>query len=311
MNLDDLRKPLTIEDIDFRVQSINKGGYAIILAYKDARVDMQRLDDVVGALNWKREHSRENHNCIVSIWNEKVGHWVSKEDTGTESNAEAQKGLASDSFKRACFNWGIGRELYDYPLIRVKLNENEYDISCPKVKATWNLRIREWIWCSQFDDSGKMTYLAAKYQNKLRYECGQFSKGRAIQGTEVRVIAPEVKSYTPDQKHHFDCLINNNDASGIFALMSSIEPSVWVSLNSSFEKGSIGKMQKIVRGLIDNGRDVFSNCMGGIENALHDNDDVACIELMSELSQQEQALLYERLHDEYSTALRRIMKAAQ
>ena len=46
--------------------------------------------------------------------------WVCKEDTGTESNTEAEKGLASDSFKRAGFNWGIGRELYTAPLIYVK-----------------------------------------------------------------------------------------------------------------------------------------------------------------------------------------------
>ena len=107
----ELSKPLEIDNIDFRIQSINNGGYATILAYKDARVDMQRLDDTVGVLNWKREHTRENSNCIVSVWCEDKKTWVSKEDTGTESAAEAQKGLASDSFKRACFNWGIGREL--------------------------------------------------------------------------------------------------------------------------------------------------------------------------------------------------------
>ena len=50
-------------------------------------------------------------------WNEKQ--WVSKEDTGTESFTEKEKGLASDSFKRACFNWGIGRELYTAPFIWV------------------------------------------------------------------------------------------------------------------------------------------------------------------------------------------------
>jgi hypothetical protein len=72
---------------------------------------------VVGPFNWKREHTRDNKNCIVSIWDEKKGQWISKEDTGTESNTEREKGLASDSFKRACFNWGIGRELYTAPFI--------------------------------------------------------------------------------------------------------------------------------------------------------------------------------------------------
>jgi hypothetical protein len=123
-----LSDPLPISSIDFRVQSVNKGGYATILAYKDARVDMNRLDEVCGVENWKREHTRDNKNCTVSIWDNSKQVWVSKEDTGTESNTEEEKGLASDSFKRACFNWGIGRELYDYPVISIKLLENEWQL---------------------------------------------------------------------------------------------------------------------------------------------------------------------------------------
>lgn len=170
MNIKDLSKPLTIDQIDFRVQSINKGGYATILAYKDARVDMQRLDDAVGPLLWKREHLNNNANCIVSIWDQEFSQWVSKEDTGSESMAEAKKGLASDSFKRACFNWGIGRELYDYPVIQIELNTNEWDAKSRK--ATWNLKIREWIWYSEFTE-GKITFLAAKDNNDgLRFKWG-------------------------------------------------------------------------------------------------------------------------------------------
>ena len=78
---------------------------------------MDVLDETVGSLNWQRKHSRENANCIVSIYDEDKKIWVEKEDTGTESFTEKEKGLASDSFKRACFNWGIGRELYTLPFI--------------------------------------------------------------------------------------------------------------------------------------------------------------------------------------------------
>jgi hypothetical protein len=78
---------------------------------------MAILDETVGALNWMRSHGRDNANCTVSLWDADKSQWVSKEDTGTESNTEAAKGLASDSFKRACFNWGIGRELYTAPFI--------------------------------------------------------------------------------------------------------------------------------------------------------------------------------------------------
>ena len=173
MDLKKLSEPLSIDQIDFRVQSINQGGYATILAYKDARVDMQRLDDAVGPLNWKREHVNNNANCIVSVWNDESKQWVSKEDTGTQSMAEAQKGLASDSFKRACFNWGVGRELYGYPVIQIKLNQNEYTINGDKAKATWDLKVKDWTWYSEFTD-GKITFLAASVDGtKPRWKWGK------------------------------------------------------------------------------------------------------------------------------------------
>lgn len=111
-------RTLKAEEIDVRVSQIGDTGFSLLL-YKDARCDMNILDESVGALNWKREHTRDNANCIVSIWDKEKNQWVSKEDTGTESNTEKEKGLASDSFKRACFNWGIGRELYTAPFIWV------------------------------------------------------------------------------------------------------------------------------------------------------------------------------------------------
>lgn len=175
-----LSEPLPISSIDFRVQSINKGWYATILAYKDARVDMNRLDEICGVENWKREHSRDNKNCMVSIWDESKNVWVSKEDTGTESNTEEEKGLASDSFKRACFNWGIGRELYDYPVISIKLNSDEYEKTLynwrEQVKSTYNLKIKEWKWFSQFEN-WKLSFLCAKDQNdKARFTYWTFKK---------------------------------------------------------------------------------------------------------------------------------------
>lgn len=109
---------LKADEIDVRVATINQKGASLLL-YKDARCDMNILDETVGPFNWKRQHIRENANCIVSLWDENKKEWVSKEDTGTESFTEKEKGLASDSFKRACFNWGIGRELYTAPFIYV------------------------------------------------------------------------------------------------------------------------------------------------------------------------------------------------
>lgn len=112
-------RKLKADEIECRIGSINSRGFTMLL-YKDARCDMNILDETVGALNWQREHLRDNANCIVSIWDESKEEWVSKEDTGTESYTEKEKGIASDSFKRACFNWGIGRELYTAPLIFIR-----------------------------------------------------------------------------------------------------------------------------------------------------------------------------------------------
>lgn len=115
-------RDLTAEDIEVRVQSAKANG-VVLLLYKNARVDMNILDETVGAENWQREHyeCKGNLFCRVGIHCDDKQHqmfgWVWKADCGTESNTEAQKGEASDSFKRACFNWGIGRELYTSPFI--------------------------------------------------------------------------------------------------------------------------------------------------------------------------------------------------
>lgn len=126
---------LRADEIDCRISQIKEdNGEATgltLLLYKDARCDQNILDEVVGPYFWKREHTRDNRNCIVSIWSNELQQWISKEDTGTESNTEKEKGLASDSFKRACFNWGIGRELYTAPFIwipasKCNIRKNKY-----------------------------------------------------------------------------------------------------------------------------------------------------------------------------------------
>lgn len=145
-NFRDLNRQVEAKDIDFRVQSINKGGYATVLAYKDARYDMNVLDDVVGPENWQKDYKIIDGNlyCGIGIYTEKG--WVWKWDVGTESNTEKEKGQASDAQKRAGFAWGIGRELYDFPVISVKLNSGEYEDRSGKMVATYKLNIRKWNW---------------------------------------------------------------------------------------------------------------------------------------------------------------------
>ena len=115
-------RDLRADEIDCRVATCNQNGVSLLL-YKDARCDMNILDETVGSMNWQRKHTRDNANCTVEIWDADKNQWISKEDTGTESYTEKEKGQASDSFKRACFNWGIGRELYTAPFIWVNASD--------------------------------------------------------------------------------------------------------------------------------------------------------------------------------------------
>ncbi len=115
------------DDIECRPATVTAKGVSLLL-YKDARCDMNILDETVGQANWSRSHDLINGNlfCTVSINVSDDGsapYWVSKQDVGTESNMEREKGEASDSFKRACFNWGIGRELYTSPYIWIPANK--------------------------------------------------------------------------------------------------------------------------------------------------------------------------------------------
>jgi hypothetical protein len=127
-----MRKLLATE-IDVRVGQVGDG-WATLLLYKDARVDMTLLDEEFGKLGWKREHREINGNlyCKISVWDKENKQWVDREDVGVESNTEKEKGQASDSFKRAGVNFGIGRELYTGP--RISINVETKDMGGRKFK---------------------------------------------------------------------------------------------------------------------------------------------------------------------------------
>lgn len=134
-------RKLKADEIDVKVGSVTKNGYSLLL-YKNARVDMSILDETVGEENWQRDHKEVKGNLYCGIGinvcyekirtNEKIEYgdrWVWKWDCGVESSfGDKEKGEASDSFKRAGFNWGIGRELYTSPRIFV-ICETKYDES--------------------------------------------------------------------------------------------------------------------------------------------------------------------------------------
>ena len=118
-------RKLKPEEIELRVGATTESGFSLLL-YKTARVDANILDETVGAFNWQKRFYQVKNTmiCEVAIYFEDRKEWVSKGDAGDESNTEAIKGEASDSFKRAGFAWGIGRELYTSPFIWITKDAN-------------------------------------------------------------------------------------------------------------------------------------------------------------------------------------------
>ena len=155
-------RTLNANEIDCRVATINQKGLTLLL-YKDARVDQNILDETVGPMNWQRSHSRDNANCTVSLWDDEKKQWISKEDTGKESNTEAEKGLASDSFKRACFNWGIGRELYSAPFIWISAENADIKVGGNGKCQCFDKFVVEQI---LYDDNRNIAALAIRNSSK-------------------------------------------------------------------------------------------------------------------------------------------------
>lgn len=149
-------RTLRADEIECRVGTCNDNGCSLLM-YKNARVDMTLLDEVVGAQNWQRRHDLINGNlfCTVSVRDDN-GQWVEKQDVGTESNTEKEKGQASDAFKRACVNWGIGRELYTCPFVWVNLNANEWRQGYNGKKQP---KTRFYVSNIEYDDQRRVSYL--------------------------------------------------------------------------------------------------------------------------------------------------------
>ena len=162
---------LKANEIDARVSTISAKGCSLLL-YKDARVDQNVLDETVGAENWQRSHELigDRLYCTVSIWDEKKQLWISKQDVGTESYTEKEKGQASDSFKRACFNWGIGRELYTAPFIWISADNVKLDNKNGKLTTYDTFTVKE----IGYNDLGEINRLKIQNdkQKKIVYTFG-------------------------------------------------------------------------------------------------------------------------------------------
>lgn len=162
---------LTAKDVELRVQS-QGSTWVNLLVYKDARCDMRILDDTFGPLNWKREHQVVNDNlfCTVSVWDDEKKQWVSKQDVGKPSKAESEKGEASDAFKRACFCWGIGRELYAAPTLFI--STTDADMKNGKLKTQFSVAEMEY----DKEQREFKTFVVVDDKNMVRFAIRNFKK---------------------------------------------------------------------------------------------------------------------------------------
>lgn len=171
--LQQLSNPLEVAFIDFKPAQIYAAGdnvYCTLLAYKDARVDMHILDDVCGQQNWQNSYHRDSKGilqCGIGIKCQPIGtgtEWVWKWSNGVPSEYESAKGEYSDAFKRAGFMWGIGRELYEFPRIKVILNQDEYYEKEGKLKASFGFRPNDWDWDMDWEDEETGGFKLIGYQ---------------------------------------------------------------------------------------------------------------------------------------------------
>lgn len=182
-------RDLTADEVECRIATIKNSGLSLLL-YKNARVDQDILDETVGAMNWQRKHTRENANCIVEIWDNEKGQWIAKEDTGTESFTEKEKGLASDSFKRACFNWGIGRELYTSPFIwitKCEITDNNGKKACFDKFEVTNIKIENKV-ITELEITNKTTGVICFDWDKKASKIKEPIKDELVSDTEAKVI---------------------------------------------------------------------------------------------------------------------------
>lgn len=218
-----LGRELKASEIEFRVSATSLFGNdatVTLVAYKDARVDMNILDEVAGPGNWQDDYFRDQSNvlfCKIGIYNESLKEWIWKVSNGIESNTEKVKGEASDAFKRAGFMWGIGRTLYDMPLIKVKLLPDEFEKEGNKAKPKPWFRPNDWTWTVDIS-KGYVKAVDTKGSIRVQIENG-VSILKASRGTNGQ--APKDNPPTPTQNEPESPVMNAAQEKLIKSLMKA------------------------------------------------------------------------------------------
>ena len=203
-------------DIECRANTVREDGVNILL-YKNARVDMRILDATVGVFDWQRQHQELKGviYCGVSIRNPETGEWLTKWDAGKESRTEAEKGEASDSFKRACFNWGLGRELYTAPFIWINLAPGETYRERNSDKIFLSQKIKFAVADIKYNENREISYLKiVDNKGMTRYE---FNLGGRSGSPKVTPASEQAPVFDAEQ-------INNiKEATNIIQSCKTIE----------------------------------------------------------------------------------------
>lgn len=176
---------LRADEIECRAASVSEKGLSILL-YKDARVDQRILDETFGMFGWKRTHQCMDGNlyCTVEAFDQEKGCWIAKQDVGTVGNYEKEKSQASDSFKRACFNWGIGRELYSAPFIWIPSKDEKIGKKDGKFYCNDHFSVSS-ICCGNNREIVSLAIKNDSMDGRLVY---QFHSGNGLDGRKEEAI---------------------------------------------------------------------------------------------------------------------------
>lgn len=211
---------LRADEIECRAQSVKSNG-CVLLLYKDARTDMNLLDETFGSENWQRTHEVINDNlfCNIEIWDTDKKYWVKKQDVGVESNTEKEKGQASDAFKRAGFNVGIGRELYTAPFIWISLSADEVDNT--KGKPSMSFKVKFHVSHIVYNDKREIKELEIQDQSgKVRFSLG--TKTKAEQPKE-KAKAPKTDDIASALKQAKDAVSKCKDSKDLMEVWGAFK----------------------------------------------------------------------------------------
>lgn len=165
------KRKLTKDEIEVRVAQVGEGWISLLL-YKNARTDMDILDECIGPDNWQREHKELKGTiyCGISIYDPIKAQWITKWDCGAESFSDKEKGESSDSFKRAGVNWSIGRELYTSPAIYIREfdKENNQNYEVVEKNGKKNVKTRFNVYAIEINDNKEITGLTIKNDKKKK-----------------------------------------------------------------------------------------------------------------------------------------------